>query len=69
MFKKIEINIPFAEALAQVPNYAMFLKDIVSKRMRFAEERVVSLTTTFSVVIQNKIPLKMPDVGSFTIPY
>ena len=27
MFKKIEINIPFVEVLAQMPTYAKFLKD------------------------------------------
>ena len=32
MFKKIEINIPFAKALAQMPNYAKFMKDILSKK-------------------------------------
>ena len=37
MLKKIEINIPFAKALAQMPNYANFLKDILSKKMRLAE--------------------------------
>ena len=31
MFKKLEINIPFAEALAQMLNYAKFIKDIISK--------------------------------------
>ena len=30
IFKKIEINIPFAEAITQMPNYAKFLKDILS---------------------------------------
>ena len=50
MFKKIEINIPFAEALAQMPNYAKFLKDIVSKKRKFDEEEVV--TATCSAVIQ-----------------
>ena len=69
MFKKIEINIPFAEALAQMPNYAKFLKDILSKKRRFAEEGVVSLTATCSVVIQRSLPVKMQDPGSFTIPY
>ena len=34
IFKKIEINIPFAEAITQMPNYAKFLKDILSKRRR-----------------------------------
>ena len=48
MFKKIEINIPFAEALAQMPNYAKFFKDILSKNMRFTEEGVVNLTATYS---------------------
>ena len=32
MFKKIKINIPFVEALAQMPNYAKFIKDILSKK-------------------------------------
>ena len=68
MFKKIEINIPFAEALAQMPNYAKFLKDILSKKRRFVEELVVSLTTTSSAVIQNNFPLKMQDLSSFNIP-
>ena len=31
VFKKIEINLPFA-AFTQMPNYAKFLKDILSKK-------------------------------------
>ena len=68
MFKNIEINIPFAKALAQMPNYAKFLKDILSKKMRFVEEGVVSVTTTCSVVIQRSLPVKMQDSDNFTIP-
>ena len=56
MFKNIEINIPFAETLAQMPNYAKFFKDIMSKKRRFAEAGVVSLTATCSVVIQRSLP-------------
>ena len=33
MFKKLEINIPFAEALAQMPHYAKFMKVIISKNL------------------------------------
>ena len=51
MFKKIEINIPFSEALAQMPNYAKFMKDIMRKKKRFSEEGVVNLTATCSAVI------------------
>ena len=38
MFKKIEINIPFAEALTQILNYAKFLKDILSKKRSLLKE-------------------------------
>ena len=59
MFKKIEINTPFAEALAQMPNYAKFLEDILSNKRKFSKEEVVSLTATCSDVIQRSLPLKM----------
>ena len=38
IFNKIEINIPFAEALTQMPNYAKFLKEILSKKKKLAEK-------------------------------
>ena len=31
VFKKIEINKPFVEALTQIPNYAKFFKDIMKE--------------------------------------
>ena len=38
VFTKIEINLPFVETLIQMPNYAKFMKDILSKKRKFAEE-------------------------------
>ena len=51
-----------------MPNYAKFLKNILSKKRRFIEG-VVSLTATCSVAIKKNLPLKIQDLGSFTIPY
>ena len=68
IFKKIETNIPFFEALTKMPHYAKFIKDILSRKKKIAEEGVVSLTTTYSAVIQKSIPEKMQDLGNFTIP-
>ena len=68
MFKKIEVNIPFIEALSQMPHYAKLMKDILSKKRKLDEEVVVSLSATCSAVIQKNLPLKMYDLGSFTIP-
>ena len=68
MFKKIEINIPFSEALTQMPHYAKFMKDLLSKKRKFTEEGIASLNATYSVIIQKSIPEKRQDPGSFTIP-
>ena len=68
MFKKIEINIPFSEALTHMPLYAKFMKEILSRKRKIAEEGIVSLTATCSAVIQNSLLEKMQDLGSFTIP-
>ena len=51
-----------------MPNYAKFLRDILSKKKKIAEEGVVSLTATCSAVIQKSLPVKMKNPGSFTIP-
>ena len=51
-----------------MPNYAKFLKDILSKKKRFVEEGVLNLIATCNVVIQRSLPVKMEDPSSFTIP-
>ena len=68
IFKKIEINIPFVEVINQMPTYAKFLKEILSKKRKIVEEGIVNLIATCSAVIQQKLPTKMKDPGSFTIP-
>ena len=68
IFKKIEINIPFVEVIKQMPTYVKFLMEILSKKRKIAEEGTVNLTATYSAVIQQKLPAKMKDPGSFTIP-
>ena len=69
IFKKIEINIPFAEVINQMPIYAKFLKEILRKKRKIVEEGIVNLTATCSAVIQQKLPAKMKDpLGNFTIP-
>ncbi|XP_028752727.1 uncharacterized protein LOC114712370 [Neltuma alba] len=67
MFKQLHINIPFAEALEQMPKYAKFLKDVLSKKKRFGEFETVALTEDCSAILQ-KLPPKLRDPGSFYIP-
>ena len=68
MFKKIEINIPFFEALTQRPQYPKFMKDILSKKRKITKEGIVSLIATCSAVIRKTLLERMQDPGSFTIP-
>ena len=51
MLKKIEINIPFSEALIQMPHYTKFVKDLLSRKGKISKGGVVSLTVTCSTVI------------------
>ncbi|XP_075481081.1 uncharacterized protein LOC142521777 [Primulina tabacum] len=44
IFKQIHINIPFADALDQMPNYAKFIKDVMSKKRKLQEFETVKLT-------------------------
>ena len=69
VFKKLHINISFADALEQMPNYAKFMKDILSKKRRPSNFKTVNLIEECSAILQRKLPQKLKDPDSFTIPY
>ncbi|KAH9802981.1 hypothetical protein KPL71_001600 [Citrus sinensis] len=69
VLKQLHINIPFVEALEQMPNYVKFLKDILARKRRLGEFETIALTQESSHMLQSKIPIKLKDPGSFTIPY
>ena len=56
VFKKLHINIPFADALEQVPSYVKFMKDILSQKRRLADFETVNLTEECSAILQRKLP-------------
>ncbi|XP_061351339.1 uncharacterized protein LOC133296385 [Gastrolobium bilobum] len=68
IFKKLQINIPFAEALANMPNYAKFMKELLSRKHKLQEFEIVALTKECSAIIQKKFPPKLRDPRSFNIP-
>ena len=68
VFKKLHINIPFADALEQMPSYVKFMKDILSKKIRLSDFETVNLTEECSAILKRKLPQKLKDPGSFTIP-
>ncbi|XP_031398546.1 uncharacterized protein LOC116209130 [Punica granatum] len=71
VFKKLQINIPFAEALQQMPSYARFMKDLLTKKRKFDGSEPVMLTGECSMILQKdlpNLPRKQRDQGSFTVP-
>ncbi|XP_074377739.1 uncharacterized protein LOC141719264 [Apium graveolens] len=68
VFKKLHINIPFAEALEQMSSYVKFMKGILSRKLKLKELKSVALTEECSAVLQRKLSPKLKDPGSFTIP-
>src|ERR1044072_3622294 len=69
VFKKLQINIPFADALEQMPTYAKFMKDILSRRRKLRDlDETILMTENCSAILQRKLPQKIKDLGSFTIP-
>ena len=68
VFKKMHINILFADALEQMPSYVKFMKDILSKKRRPSDFETVNLIEECSAILQRKLLQKLNDPGSFTIP-
>ena len=68
IFMQIRINIPFVDAILQIPSYAKFLKDIISRKRKIEDHETIILMEGCSSCIQNKFPMKFKDPGSFTKP-
>ncbi|XP_061352335.1 uncharacterized protein LOC133297240 [Gastrolobium bilobum] len=51
-----------------MPNYAEFMKDLLSRKHKLKECETVTLTEECSAIIHKKLPPKLKDPGSFSIP-
>ncbi|XP_048229383.1 uncharacterized protein LOC125369942 [Ricinus communis] len=56
ILKKLQINIPFLDTISEMPSYAKFLKDMLSNKRKIEENAM------------NKLPKKLGDPGSYSIP-
>lgn len=69
IIKKSYINVPFVEVIHEMPSCDKFLKEILFKKRRIMENETIILIEEASAIIQNKLPSKLKDSGSFAIPY
>jgi hypothetical protein len=67
VFKQVQINIPFLDAIQQVSSYAKFLKDLVTIKRKTNVPKKAYLTEQVSFILQCKLPIEYKDPGCPTI--
>ncbi|GJX12903.1 reverse transcriptase domain-containing protein [Tanacetum coccineum] len=68
MIRAVRINVPLVDVLAGMPNYGKFLKELISNKHKIEQISAAFLSDESSAMIQNKVPPKLGDPGSFLIP-
>ncbi|XP_070015537.1 uncharacterized protein [Nicotiana sylvestris] len=67
ILKQLSVNIPFVEAFQEMPGFAKYLKDLITKK-RTTKNEVVNVTHRVSSMIATSTIQKKKDPGAFTIP-
>jgi hypothetical protein len=67
VFRQIQINIPFLEAIQQIPSYAKFLMDLVTVKRKTNVPKKAFMTEQVSSILQCKLSLKYKDPRCPTI--
>ncbi|XP_070008007.1 uncharacterized protein [Nicotiana sylvestris] len=67
ILSQVQLNIPLVDVLREIPKYVKYIKDIVAHKRRLTEFETVALTEECTSRVQNKLPQKLKDPGSFTI--
>ena len=68
IFKKIHINILFADDLEPISNYVKFMKDIMSKKWRLEDYETMKLMEDYSAILNRNLRQKLTNPRSFTVP-
>ncbi|XP_026450778.1 uncharacterized protein LOC113350889 [Papaver somniferum] len=68
ILKEVQVNIPLIEAIRQIPRCEKFLKELCMKKKRLKGNEFMSVGKNASAFILKKLPPKLKDPGSFTIP-
>ncbi|XP_070008313.1 uncharacterized protein [Nicotiana sylvestris] len=56
MLSQVQLNIPLADVLREIPKYAKYIKDIVAHKRRLIEFETVALIEELTSRVQNKLP-------------
>ncbi|KAK9057912.1 hypothetical protein SSX86_022751 [Deinandra increscens subsp. villosa] len=68
LLKQLRVTLPFTDVIRQMPKYAKFLKDMLTNKKKLENFSDVTLDAQCSAMVQNRLPEKLTDPGTFTIP-
>ena len=68
MLTALQVNIPFCDALEQIPLYIKFMEELLNGKCEWNDDENVALIEECSDIIQHKLLTKLTDPGRFTIP-
>ena len=60
---------PFINALSEMPMYAKFLQEILSKKWKIDEHEIIALGEKCSALVLNRLLANLKDPSNFSIPY
>jgi hypothetical protein len=67
VFRQVKVNIPFLDAIQQIPSYAKYLKDLCTVKRKHHVQKKSFLTEQVSAILQCNTPVKYKDPGCPTI--
>ncbi|GJV43563.1 reverse transcriptase domain-containing protein [Tanacetum coccineum] len=68
MIRAVRINVPLVNVLARMPTYGKFLKELINNKHKIKKKIAAFLSDESFTILQNKVPPKLVDPGSFLIP-
>ncbi|XP_074276925.1 uncharacterized protein LOC141600582 [Silene latifolia] len=70
ILKGMNVTIPFLDMITGIPSYGKFLKELVTLKKKNGEVQTINLSKECSAILThtNKLPNKLEDPGSFSIP-
>ncbi|XP_074277757.1 uncharacterized protein LOC141601381 [Silene latifolia] len=68
ILKSMNVTIPFLDMITEIPSYGKFLKELVTMKKKNEGVQSINLSREYSAILTNKLPSKLEDPGSFSIP-
>lgn len=56
MLRQLHIDMPFVDALGEIPRYVKFLKDLLSNKKKFVESATIVLGEQCFAIVQKDVP-------------